>query len=103
MILADEPRVDDVVVRAVVGAVSEALTNAAKHGAPPTATVYVDRAEDGGLFCSIKDDGRGFDDATTPKGIGISRSIRGRHRRGRRPGRDRRSPRPRDRGAIVGA
>ncbi len=78
VILADEPRVDDVVVRAVAGAVSEALTNATKHGGATHATVYVDRAEEGGLFCSIKDDGRGFDDATTPEGIGISRSIRGR-------------------------
>jgi signal transduction histidine kinase len=78
VILADEPKVPVPVVRALVGAVSEALTNASKHGGATHATVYVEQPDDGGLFCSVKDDGRGFDDGTTPEGIGISRSIRGR-------------------------
>ena len=78
VILADEPRVDDAVVKALVGAVSEALTNATKHGGATHATVYVEQPDEGGLFCSVKDDGRGFDDGTTPEGVGITRSIRGR-------------------------
>jgi signal transduction histidine kinase len=38
--------------------------------------VFVD--DEHGLFCSVKDDGCGFDPATTPEGVGLSRSIRGR-------------------------
>ena len=30
------------------------------------------------MFCSVKDDGSGFDPATTAEGVGLSRSIRGR-------------------------
>ena len=29
-------------------------------------------------FCSVKDDGRGFDPSIVPEGMGLSRSIRGR-------------------------
>ncbi len=78
VILAEEPSVSDPVARAVGGAVSEALTNAAKHGEATSATVYVEVADQGGLFCSVKDDGRGFDPATSPEGVGLTRSIRGR-------------------------
>jgi signal transduction histidine kinase len=70
--------VSDRVAAAVAGAVSEALTNAAKHGGAGRATIYVEPGDDDGLFCSVKDDGRGFDPAATVEGIGISRSIRGR-------------------------
>lgn len=65
-------------VAAVAGAVGEALTNAAKHGGATTATVYVDVEDDGALFVSIKDSGRGFDPAAAAEGEGITRSIRGR-------------------------
>jgi signal transduction histidine kinase len=78
VILTDDPPVDDGVARALGGAVSEALTNAAKHGGASTATVYVEADEDGGLFCSVKDDGRGFDPGATAEGVGLTRSIRGR-------------------------
>ena len=64
-------------VGALVGAVGEALTNAGKHGGAGHVTVYVEPA-DAGLFCSVKDDGCGFDEATTPEGMGLSRSVRGR-------------------------
>ncbi len=40
--------------------------------------MYVEVADRGGLFCSVKDDGRGFDPATSPEGVGLTRSIRGR-------------------------
>lgn len=69
----------DAAVDAVVGAVGEALTNAGKHGPATHAVVYVEDDDAGDeLFCSIKDDGPGFDPADTPAGVGITRSIRGR-------------------------
>jgi signal transduction histidine kinase len=70
----DEPRAP--VVDALVGAVAEALTNAGKHGAAGQVTVYVEPEDDGTIFCSVKDDGRGFDGAV--EGVGLTRSIRGR-------------------------
>lgn len=65
-------------VEALSGAAGEALANAGKHGRAERVTVFVDPEEEAGIFCSIKDDGVGFDPATTPEGIGLSRSIRGR-------------------------
>ncbi len=66
---------------ALIGAVGEALTNAGKHGRAKSVTIYVEPSDDiggGGIFCSVKDDGAGFEvDGATP-GVGISRSIRGR-------------------------
>lgn len=64
------------VTEALVGAVTEALTNAGKHGAATHVTIYVEPTDDGSIFCSVKDDGQGF--AATTEGVGISRSIRGR-------------------------
>jgi signal transduction histidine kinase len=64
------------VVTALVGAVAEALTNAGKHGEAGLVTVYVEPADDGGVFCSVKDDGQGFEGAA--EGVGVTRSIRGR-------------------------
>lgn len=63
-------------VTALAGAVGEALTNAGKHSGATRVVVFVD--DEDGLFCSVKDDGCGFDPATTPEGVGLSRSIRGR-------------------------
>jgi signal transduction histidine kinase len=64
-------------VEALAGAVGEALTNAGKHGAAARVTVYVE-PDDDGVFCSVKDNGCGFDVAATPEGIGLTQSIRGR-------------------------
>lgn len=69
--------VPDDLAAAVTGAVGEALTNAAKHGGARTATIFVEPA-DQGLFCSVKDDGRGFEPGTVTEGVGTTRSIRGR-------------------------
>jgi signal transduction histidine kinase len=63
------------VADAIVGAVTEALANAGKHGAATQVTVYVEPDGDG-VFCSVKDDGRGFEDIA--EGVGITGSIRGR-------------------------
>ena len=40
-------------------------------------TVYAEPADDGGVFCSVKDDGHGLR-RPTPEGVGSRRSIRGR-------------------------
>lgn len=73
----DLPPLDHAASAALAGAVGEALTNAGKHGAATKATVYVE-PEDSGVFCSVKDDGCGFDPATTAEGMGIRESIRAR-------------------------
>jgi signal transduction histidine kinase len=75
----DVPVLRSAQVEAVVGAATEALTNAAKHGQAGHVVVFADVDEStGGLFISIKDDGRGFDPVTVKEGVGMSRSIRGR-------------------------
>jgi signal transduction histidine kinase len=75
----DVPVVPRSHVEAVVGAVTEALTNAAKHGQAHQAVLFADVHESsGGLFVTVKDDGRGFDPATVAEGVGMARSIRGR-------------------------
>lgn len=77
VVLADDlPELAPAVVDALTGAVTEALTNAGKHGAAALVTVYAEPAAGNGVFCSVKDDGHGFE--TAHEGVGISRSIRGR-------------------------
>ena len=72
----DHPAVAAAVVEALAGAVGEALTNAHKHGHAERATVFVDVDDE--VFCSVKDDGDGFDTAAVPAGSGITGSITGR-------------------------
>lgn len=80
VVVADDvPRLAADVLAAVTGAVGEALTNAGKHGAAARIVVYAEE-DDGVLFCSVKDDGRGFDPSTTADGVGLRSSIRGRLR-----------------------
>jgi signal transduction histidine kinase len=79
VVVVGEPgMVPEDVADAFAGAVRESLTNAAKHGGATTATVYLEGEDGHDLFCSIKDDGAGFDPATTAPGIGTTRSIKGR-------------------------
>jgi signal transduction histidine kinase len=73
----DLPPVRPEVAEALVGAIGEALTNAGKHGSASTVTVFAEPIDDG-LFCSVKDDGTGFDDSGVAEGVGLSRSVRGR-------------------------
>jgi len=65
-------------VDALAGAVGEALVNAGKHGRAHRVTVFTEPADDGGVECSVHDDGSGFDAANVREGVGLSRSIRGR-------------------------
>ena len=76
----DEPA--PAVVAALAGAVGEALANAGRHGGAGRVVVYAEPtagpAGSDEVFCSVKDDGPGFDPATTSEGTGITRSIRAR-------------------------
>lgn len=61
----------------LVGVVTEALNNAGKHAQATSVTVYVEPQHDG-VFCSVRDDGRGFDVAATNEGMGLGQSVRAR-------------------------
>lgn len=77
----DLPGGDELAIRALSGAVGEALTNASKHGRAERATVYAEPSDDGNqqqIFVSVKDNGSGFDEAAVAEGQGVSGSIRGR-------------------------
>jgi signal transduction histidine kinase len=78
LVADDLPPLEPAAVAALAGAAGEAMVNAGKHGRASKVQVYVEPDEDGGVFCSVKDDGRGFDPAATVEGVGLSRSIRGR-------------------------
>lgn len=77
LVADDVPPMSDDARNALAGAVGEALTNAGKHGHATKVTVFVEPEPDG-VFCSVKDDGVGFDVAATPERVGLTRSIRGR-------------------------
>jgi signal transduction histidine kinase len=74
----DIPRLAAAQVQALAGAVGEALANAGKHGRAGRVTIYVEPAASGGVFCSVKDDGIGFDPSATVEGVGLSGSVRAR-------------------------
>jgi hypothetical protein len=86
VMMADVPRLLVERCEALAGAVGEALTNAGKHGGASNVTIFVehdDRPVPAGtvptcIFCSVKDNGGGFDPDRVPEGMGLSRSIRGR-------------------------
>jgi signal transduction histidine kinase len=71
----------DAACRAVLGAVREALTNAAKHAGVRQISVYAEIA-DGQVFALVRDRGRGFDPSvhTGPDRRGIADSIEDRMR-----------------------
>jgi len=62
---------------AVTGAISEALTNVVKHAATASAVLRL-TATPAALIVTLVDQGRGFDPATQPEGMGLRQSIRGR-------------------------
>jgi signal transduction histidine kinase len=77
----DLPELPPESAEALVGAVTEALTNAGKHSHAASTTIYVEPLGEQGdqaVFCSVKDDGVGFDSETTAEGVGVRRSIKGR-------------------------
>lgn len=76
VLVPDEVALPPSSVAALAGAVGEALTNAGKHGGARRVVVFVD--DEDGVSCSVKDDGAGFDPASTPHGEGLERSVRAR-------------------------
>lgn len=81
IVAEDMPAIAPEVVEAVAGAVGEALTNADKHGQASRITVFAEPEDEAQIFCSVKDDGQGFDPnalSSPHAGQGISRSIKGR-------------------------
>jgi signal transduction histidine kinase len=77
VVVADDlPKLSPGVVDALTGAVSEALANAGKHGEADVVTVYAEPDDAGHVFCSVKDDGHGFEER--PEGVGLARSVRAR-------------------------
>lgn len=78
VVVADDlPTLPPVTRSVLVGAVTEALNNAGKHAAATTVNVYVEPQDDG-VFCSVRDDGEGFDLNATTDGMGLRESIRAR-------------------------
>jgi signal transduction histidine kinase len=72
------PKVTATAREALAGAVTEALANAGKHSGGQRVTIYLEADDGGDAFCSVKDDGYGFDPATVVEGVGLPRSIRAR-------------------------
>lgn len=60
-------------VRAIAGAVAEALNNARKHSGATHIVVYLEELA-GAAVCTVRDDGVGIGDGSAD-GIGISRSL----------------------------
>jgi signal transduction histidine kinase len=60
----------------LAGAVGEAVTNAIKHAECASIVVFVETDDDGQVFASVRDDGRGFDPAASDNGQGLEGSIR---------------------------
>lgn len=75
----DFPLLSDTILDALVGAVTEALTNAGKYARASRVVVYGEPdAIINGIFVSVRDDGRGFDLDTVALGQGLSGSIQAR-------------------------
>jgi signal transduction histidine kinase len=72
----DVPPMSSARAEALLGAVAEALANVAKHASATTVTVFAEPAGRSGVFCSVKDDGVGFDISQVGEGFGITNSIR---------------------------
>jgi len=77
LVAEDLPPLPPGCVTALAGAVGEALTNVGKHAGASHVTVFVE-PDGAGVFCSVKDDGVGFDPTETAEGVGLRSSIRGR-------------------------
>jgi signal transduction histidine kinase len=76
VVVADDvPTLHPAITTALFGAVGEALNNVGKHASAHTVTVYVEPYETG-VFCSVRDDGCGFDTEATKEGMGLRESIR---------------------------
>ena len=60
---------------AIAAAVGEAVANALEHAEAKRIVVFVETDDDGDVFASVRDDGRGFDVAEDRAGHGVDESI----------------------------
>lgn len=63
------------IAAALAGAAGEAATNAAKHAGLARISVYAEPTDSGGVYCSIRDNGAGFDPEAAVRGEGLTGSI----------------------------
>ncbi|HEX8581086.1 MAG TPA: ATP-binding protein [Acidimicrobiales bacterium] len=78
-VVDEDAEVGEDVLAAVVGAVAEAVANVGKHAGVRRAVVFAEQDDDGRLFVSVRDDGRGFDPAAVPPDRrGLAGSVVGR-------------------------
>ena len=79
VVVIEDPGVVGERLDALVGATTEALSNAVKHASPSVVTLCVDAGDDGrGCLVTVTDDGAGMEVDDAPAGTGLARSIRGR-------------------------
>ncbi|MEM9466877.1 MAG: ATP-binding protein [Actinomycetota bacterium] len=78
VLAADLPDRSGTVAAALAGAAAEALTNAAKHSGGSRISLYAEPDEDGGVVCTVHDNGTGFDVDAPRSGEGIDGSIESR-------------------------
>lgn len=76
----DELRTPDAeTTAAFAGAVTEAVTNAAKHAQASRVTVFA-MSDEHGIHVAVSDDGQGFELGAVPPGGGLDQSLRARMR-----------------------
>ncbi len=75
-VLDDDCRADVLAQEALARAVGESVANAIEHSGATRVVVFVDTRDDGHVFASIRDDGRGFDVGQIPADShGVRESI----------------------------
>jgi signal transduction histidine kinase len=63
---------------AIAWAAAEAVTNSIKHAGCDEIVVFAETDDDGHIFASVRDDGRGFDPKLVTRGAGLRNSIEAR-------------------------
>ena len=69
------PQPDEEIQGAVAAAIGEAVANALEHADAHRVVVFVETDDDGDVFASVRDDGRGFPVESTRSGHGLDESI----------------------------
>lgn len=76
LVAEDAPALSARTADALLGAIGESLANVAKHAHAANVTIYLEPVGRSGVFCSIKDDGIGFDSTSQCEGFGLTNSVR---------------------------
>jgi signal transduction histidine kinase len=74
-VIDDDCRVSDHDQELITRAIAEAVANALEHANPTRVVVFVETDEDGNIFASVRDDGRGFDPDAPRHSHGVDQSI----------------------------